>query len=157
MINRVILVGRLGNDPEVRKFDNGSSVSRFGLATSDPYKDEAGNWQEKTDWHNVVAWNTLSERAVASLKKGDLVYVEGKITTRKWQDTNGVDRSTTDIVSNYFRIVSSAKEGGARSNSNFPSPSDAPKYATSYEAPMNPTAATNNFPDASAADDDLPF
>ena len=106
MVNRVILIGNLGKDPEVRRLENGAVVAKFSVATSENYKDKSGEWQSQTEWHDVVCWRNLAERAEQSLKKGTQVYVEGKLTHRTWKDQDGNNRRTTEIVSNYFRMVS---------------------------------------------------
>lgn len=110
MINRVILIGNLGKDPEIKHLENGSAVARFSLATREAYRDKDGNWQEITEWHDIVVWRQLAERAVSSLKKGDTIYVEGKLTSRTWQDQNGVNHRTTDVVANYFRKISGKRD-----------------------------------------------
>ena len=106
MVNRVILIGNLGKDPEVKRLENGAVVAKFSVATSENYKDKSGEWQSQTEWHDVVCWRNLAERAEQSLKKGTQVYVEGKLTHRTWKDQDGNNRRTTEIVSNYFRVVS---------------------------------------------------
>ena len=106
MVNRVILIGNLGKDPEVKRLENGAVVAKFSVATSEKYKDKLGEWNTNTEWHDVVCWRNLAERAEQSLKKGTQVYVEGKLTHRTWKDQDGNNRRTTEIVSNYFRMVS---------------------------------------------------
>jgi single-strand DNA-binding protein len=105
MINKVTLIGNLGADPEIRTLENGTSVGRFSLATNEAYKDKDGNWQKQTEWHNVVVWRELAERAQKSLIKGDTCYVEGKITYRKFTDKDGVERHATDIVASVVRSL----------------------------------------------------
>jgi single-strand DNA-binding protein len=103
-VNKVILVGRLGRDPEVRNFQNGGRVVNLRLATSERYKDREGNQQERTEWHSVAIFNEkLGEIAEKYLRKGSEVYVEGQLETRKWQDQAGADRYTTEIVLRQFR------------------------------------------------------
>ncbi len=111
MINKVTLIGHLGGDPELRRLDNGSVVTRFSLATNENYKDKDGNWQKLTEWHNVVAWRDLGERAGNLLKKGMLVYVDGKVSYRKYTDRDGNDRYVTDIVANTFRLLEKIGNG----------------------------------------------
>ena len=89
MVNKVTLVGHLGRDPEVRTLENGTKVGSFSLATTESYKDKNDTWQNLTEWHNIVVWRGLAERAERDLKKGSLAYVEGKITHRKYQDKEG--------------------------------------------------------------------
>ena len=106
MVNRVILIGNLGKDPEVKRLENGAVVAKFSVATSENYKDKIGEGTTNTEWHDVVCWRNLAERAEQSLKKGTQVYIEGKLTHRTWKDQDGNNRRTTEIVSNYFRMVS---------------------------------------------------
>ena len=100
MVNKVTLIGHLGKDPDIRTLENGTKVGTFSLATSESYKDKSDQWQTLTEWHNIVVWRGLAEKAERDLKKGNLVYIEGKITHRKYNDKDGVERSTTDIVAN---------------------------------------------------------
>jgi single-strand DNA-binding protein len=116
-VNKVILVGNLGADPEARSLNNGGEVVNMRVATSENWKDKDGNRQEKTEWHNVVIFNeNLGRVAKSYLRKGSKVYLEGQIQTRKWQDQTGNDRYTTEIVINRFRgelVLLDAREGGA--------------------------------------------
>ena len=105
MINRVTLVGNLGRDPELRKLENGVSVTTFSIATNENYKDRDGNWQTKTEWHNVVCWRNLADGVEARFKKGNLAFVEGKLTHRKYQDKDGNDRYMTEVVANTVRLL----------------------------------------------------
>ena len=150
MVNRVILIGNLGQDPEIRTLENGAKVAKFSVATNENYKDKAGQWQTQTEWHNIVAWRALAERAESSLKKGSSVYVEGKLTTRTWQDQNGNNRRTTEVVANYFRVINRQEGGGASQGGGyFPGANDEPAMANT-----NTNTDTNI---AESADDDLPF
>lgn len=133
MINKVILVGNLGQDPEVRKLESGVSVGRFSVATSESYKDKEGEWRSKTEWHNVVVWRNLAENAERNLKKGMQVYIEGKLSTSKWQDKDGSERRTTDIIANTMRILGRNENKSNTNNS------------------TNNSTNTNNEPE------DLPF
>ncbi len=103
MINKVILVGNLGRDPEIRRFENGGIVAKFSVATNESYKDKNGNWQTQTEWHDIACWRGMAERAERELKKGKLVYIEGKITHRKYTDQNNIERYTTEVVANIMR------------------------------------------------------
>lgn len=143
-VNKVILLGRLGKDPEARSFQNGGKVVNFILATSERYKDREGNRQEKTEWHNVAIFNErLGEIAEKYLRKGSQVYLEGQLQTRKWQDQSGQDRYSTEIVLPRFdgaiTLIGGKGEGGGDS------PSDAPP-------PQRKSVA-----DARALDDEIPF
>ena len=97
MINRVTLVGRAGKDPEVKHLESGQMVARFSLATDENYKDKEGNWQKSTEWHSVNCWRELAKSAESYMRKGRLVYIEGRLRTRKYTDTNGVEKYTTEI------------------------------------------------------------
>lgn len=106
-VNKILLIGRLGADPEVRYAPSGSAVANFTLATNHSYKDREGNFQEQTDWHRIVAWTRLAEFSKQYLHKGMRVYVEGRVQYRDWQDQNGVKRNTTDIIANDIQILES--------------------------------------------------
>ena len=123
MINKVILVGNLGRDPEVKHLENGNVVSRFSIATNENRKDKSGQWQKYTEWHNVSAWGVLAERVAQQLHKGSLVYIEGKITHRKWQDREGRDRYSTDIIPDVIRNLDK-REGGKSSYGSEDAPGD---------------------------------
>jgi single-strand DNA-binding protein len=105
MLNRVTLVGYLGKDPEVRRLDNGTSVGKFTIATNEVYRDTNNELQTQTEWHEVVVWRQLAEQVEKVLRKGALVYLEGKITHRKYTDKNGIDRTATEIVAAMFRTL----------------------------------------------------
>ena len=143
-VNKVILVGNLGKDPEVRYMPNGNAVANITLATSESWKDKtSGEQQEKTEWHRIVMFRRLGEIAGEYLKKGSQVYIEGKLQTRKWQDNSGNDRYTTEIVANEMQMLGS--RGGS---ANFSGDSAAaPAAAASSAAP----APAGDF------DDDIPF
>ncbi len=147
MINKVTLIGNLGADPEIRHLEGGSVVGRFPLATNENYKDKEGNWQSRTEWHNIVVWRDDAERAEKWLKKGMTVFVEGKISYRKYTDKDGVERYITDIVANTFRNLEK-REGANGADNRFPNTEPASKSAS----PM-PTADVSSV----GGDDDLPF
>lgn len=105
MLNKVILIGRLGKDPEVRYMPNGEAVCNFSVATSESWKDQSGQRQERTEWHNVTMYRRLAEIAGQYLKKGSQVYLEGKIQTRKYTDKNGVERTAYDIIVNEMKML----------------------------------------------------
>lgn len=163
MVNKVILIGNLGKDPEVRHLESGSVVAKFSVATNENYRDKSGEWQTITEWHNIVVWRGLAEKAEKTLKKGMQVYIEGKLTTRKWQDKDGNDRYTTDVVANYLRALD-RKEGGGDSG-NFPSEEDEFKSFGNSSSNKNfnlpgEKAQSSEKPaaqDFSGVDDDLPF
>ncbi len=113
MLNRVTLVGHLGKDPEIRRLENGAAVGKFSIATAENYKDANNEWQTQTEWHDIIVWRGQAEQAEKTLKKGSLVYLEGKLTHRKWTDKNGIDRYTTEVVAAMVRNLERAKsEGG---------------------------------------------
>lgn len=160
MINKVTLIGNLGKDPEVRTFDNGSKVARFSLATNESYQDKAGEWQTLTEWHNIVCWRNLADRAERQLKKGNLVYVEGKVSYRKWQDTEGKDRYSTDIVAGTFRSLERSG-GGSSDYNNLPGAEDEPAYISENSSDKSTKTLASDAPkpyeDSPMNDDDLPF
>lgn len=151
-VNKVILVGRLGKDPETRYMTNGEAVTNVTLATSENWKDKSGEKQEKTEWHNLVFYRRLAEIAGEYLKKGAQIYVEGKLQTRKWQDKEGKDRYTTEIIVNEMQMLGS-KSGGAGSFEVVERPSSSSGGASS-SAPKSAPAAKGNFDNF---DDDIPF
>jgi single-strand DNA-binding protein len=153
-VNKAILIGHLGKDPEVRYMPSGEAVANVTLATSETWKDKSGVKQEKTEWHNIVFFKRLAEIAGEYLKKGSHIYVEGRITTEKWTDKEGKDRYTTKIVANEMKMLGS-KSGGAGSFEvvENQSSSSAPAGSAPAAKPAAPTGKGNfdNF------DDDIPF
>src|SRR5664279_2275349 len=128
-LNKVMLIGNLGKDPEVRYTASGTAVASFSLATSDKFKNKNGEWEEKTEWHNVTLWARLAEIAGEYLAKGKTIYIEGRLQTRKWQDRDGKDRFTTEIVGEKMQMLSKKDgnghaEGGAPNHENTPPPGD---------------------------------
>jgi single-strand DNA-binding protein len=109
-VNKVIVLGNLGKNPELRHLPNGDAVCNFSLATTESWKDKEGNKQDKTEWHNVVIFRKLAEIAGEYLKKGRPVYIEGRLQTRKWQDKEGKDRYTTEIVADQMQMLGSRDE-----------------------------------------------
>ena len=155
MVNKVTLIGRLGSDPEIRTLESGVPVGRFSVATSENYKDRSGEWQEQTEWHDVVVWRAAAERAQRSLTKGMMVYVEGKLTHRKWQDKDGNNRKTTEVVANYFRVLVNPN-ATADSRPNYGAPAGAqPPVANEAAAP--PPSPSLDTSDPFDDDEDLPF
>ncbi len=148
-VNKVILIGNLGKDPEVRYMPSGSAVTNITIATSETWKDkQSGDRQERTEWHNVVFFNRLAEIAGEYLKKGSKVYIEGSLRTRKWQDKNsGQDRYTTEIVANEMQMLDSKGGSGGASSS------ESDSYQQSSGASKKPAVemAADDF------DDDIPF
>ncbi len=135
-VNKVILLGNLGKDPEVRYLEGGTAVANFTLATSETYKDRtSGERKSITEWHNVVVWRGLAEIAEKYLKKGSQIYIEGKLRSRQWQDKDGQNRYTTEIVADTMQMV------GKRDDN-----------ANNESTPSSPEIENNN-----EVDDDLPF
>lgn len=112
MINKAILIGNLGADPEIRYTQSGTAVASFNVATTERWKDQEGQMQEQTEWHRIVAWRRLAEICGEYLSKGSRVYIEGKLQTRKWQDQNGNDRYTTEIVAREMKMLTPRGESG---------------------------------------------
>jgi single-strand DNA-binding protein len=112
-VNKVILVGRLGRDPETRYTGGGQAVANFSLATDESYKDRNGERQKRTEWHKIVVWGKQAEIAQQYLKKGSLIFVEGRIQSREWQDKEGQKRTSFEIVANNFRMLGGRAEGAA--------------------------------------------
>ena len=160
-VNKVILVGNLGRDPEVRYMPNGDAVANFSIATTETWKDKQGNRQEKTEWHNIVMYRRLAEIVGEYLKKGSQVYIEGRLQTRKWQDKQGNDRYTTEIIADQLKML-----GGRNSNAAGQTPGQdhgaaspsQPGGASTDDTPPPPRrkdpAPGGNFDDM---DDDIPF
>ena len=143
-VNKVILVGNLGRDPEVRYMPSGNAVANVTLATTESWKDkQTGEKQERTEWHNVVFYSRLAEIAGEYLKKGSQVYVEGSLRTRKWQDKNGNDRYTTEIIASEMQML------GGRSGST--------GYAGDAKPPMAEQSASSAGSAPPDFDDDIPF
>ncbi len=144
-VNKVILIGNLGQDPDVRYMPNGNAVANVSLATSESWKDKnSGETQERTEWHRVVFFRRLAEIAGEYLKKGSKIYVEGRLQTRKWQDNNGQDRYTTEIVADQMQMLDS--RGGSAA---FDSSSPSQQHSDQMSAPA--PAPDEGF------DDDIPF
>lgn len=149
-INKVILIGNLGNDPEVRYMPSGNAVANFSIATSESWKDkQTGEQQTRTEWHRISCFNRLGEIAGEYLRKGSKVYVEGRLQTRKWQDTNGQERYTTEIIANEMQML----DGRGSNAGGFDSPSQS---MSSAPAPQQHSAAPA-APAIDDFDDDIPF
>lgn len=112
MLNKVILIGRLGKDPETRFMPNGEAVCNFSVATSESWKDQSGQRQERIEWHNITMYRRLAEIAGQYLKKGSQVYLEGKIQSRKYADKNGIERTAYDIIVNEMKMLGSSNNDG---------------------------------------------
>lgn len=135
-VNKVILIGHLGRDPEMRYTAGGQGVANFTLATNERWRDKGGELQERTEWHRIVAWGKLAEQCTQLLTKGRMAYIEGRIQTRQWNDREGNKRTTTEIVVNRMQVLSPRGEGA---------PGAPPREAEVAEAPPEIT------------DEDIPF
>ena len=151
-VNKVILVGRLGKDPETRYMTNGEAMTNVTLATSENWKDKSGEKQEKTEWHNLTFYRRLAEVAGEYLKKGSMIYVEGKIQTRKWQDKEGKDRYTTDIIVNEMQMLGSKSSGSGSFEV-----VDKPMASAAAPAASKPAPAAAKASGFDNFDDDIPF
>ena len=152
-VNKVILVGNVGNDPEVRYMPNGNAVANISIATSDTWKDKTtGDQQEKTEWHRVVFFNRLAEIVEQYVKKGSKLYVEGRLQTRSWEQ-DGVKRYSTEIVSNEMQMLESRGGGGVGQDFGN-QPAAAPAQQAQPQAATQPQSAPANFDNF---DDDIPF
>ncbi len=154
-INKVILVGNLGADPEIRYMPSGNAVANARIATTDSWRDkQSGEQQERTEWHQVVFFNRLAEIVGEYLKKGSQVYVEGRLQTRKWQDKSGNDRYTTEIVANEMQMLGGRGGGGPG-----PSESYSERSAPAREPAREPQSAGGSGGGRGEADfdDDIPF
>jgi len=159
-INKVILVGNLGNDPEIRYTQAGAAITNISIATSETWKDkQTGQPQERTEWHRVVFFNRLAEIAGEYLRKGSKVYVEGGLRTRKWQDKEGQDRYTTEIVGNEMQMLDSrgAGQGGAGQGGGYQAPDDASQSAPRAAPAAKPAEGGAAPGDFGNFDDDIPF
>jgi len=166
-VNKAILVGNVGKDPETRYLEGGTAVSRFSLATSEVYKNKNGEKITNTDWHNIVVWRGLAEIAEKYIKKGTQLYVEGRIKTRSYTDKDGNTRYTTEIVADNFQMLgkksdnaSSTSESADNSFNNSPGKPKEAKQNTNTQVsePLSSTEnASDNLTDSSDESDDLPF
>ena len=138
MVNKVILIGNAGQDPEIRHLDSGVSVANFSLATNESYKDKSGERVTQTEWHRVVLWRGLAEVAEKYVKKGELLYIEGRLRTRSWEDKEGLKRYTTEVFADTMRMLGRKSDLGAES---------------AAEGAMESEATDSDMPQ----NDDLPF
>jgi single-strand DNA-binding protein len=137
-VNKVILIGNLGKDPEIRYTPSGQAVATFSIATTDKWRDKEGQTQERTDWHNIVLWGRQAELAKEYLRKGRPVYIEGRIQTRSYEDKEGVKKWVTEIIAQRMQFLGGRPDDSGGRDSSVPPPPDM-------------------SPDISSDDDDLPF
>lgn len=135
-VNKVILVGNLGKDPEAFTFDNGVKKVSFSLATTESYKDKEGNRVDQTEWHNVVLWRGLADVAEKYLSKGNQVYIEGKIKTRSWDDKDGIKRYTTEIYCDNMTMLSGRKEQSIAESTKVDEPTTEPIQGPEDDLPF---------------------
>ena len=165
-VNKVILVGRLGRDPEVRYMPNGEAVANFSIATDEQWKDRNGERQTRTEWHNITIYRKLAEIAGQYLKKGSLVYIEGRIQSRKYTGKDGAERTAYEIIASEMKMLGSRQDSGA-SHAGF---DDSEGYSAAPTAMAAPAAPANSAPPAAPRrevnkpapvvddlDDDIPF
>ena len=136
MINKVILIGRLGKDPEVRSTAGGQTVCRFSIATDEKFTDRNGEKQERTEWHNIVAWGKLAEVCGQYLTKGTRAYAEGRLQTRKYDDRDGSERTVTEIVVSQLRLLGGSRNGNADSGHAAPETSETQADSSDQEVPF---------------------
>lgn len=148
-LNKAMIIGRLGNDPEVRYAQSGTAMGNFNLATNESWMDKSGQRQEKTEWHRIVVFGKQAENCAKYLKKGRQAYVEGRIQTREWEDRDGNKRTTTEIVAQTVQFLDGASGGADRS-------SDGGGERSYNQRDSGPPQQESNF-DQSFNDDDIPF
>jgi single-strand DNA-binding protein len=149
-VNKVILIGNLGRDPETRYMPDGGAVTNVSIATTDVWKDKQGEKQERTEWHRVAFFGKLAEIAGEYLKKGRSIYVEGRLKTRKWQDKDGVEKYTTEIIAEEMKMLGGREGMGGGDGDEAPARNAAPRAA----AKPAPAAKASSFDEM---DDDIPF
>ncbi len=148
-VNKVFLLGNVGKDPEIRSTGGGTMVANFSLATSDRFQDQQGNWQERTEWHNLVAFKRTAEIVRDYVKKGSKLYIEGKIQTRSWDDKEtGAKKYRTEIIVNDLSLLSGREDGGGYSRSS---------NASSNMDQRPPAGIDDVAQSAEISDDDIPF
>jgi single-strand DNA-binding protein len=149
-VNKVILVGNLGKDPDLRYTTSGTAVANFSLATTERFKDRSGEFQKRTEWHNIVAWGGLAEICGKYLKKGKQIYIEGRIQNRSYDDRDGNKRYVTEIVAEQMQMLGRAGEEGDYQRGGEPSPHE--------EAPRNGKSPLDNYSEPPFnPDDEIPF
>jgi single-strand DNA-binding protein len=153
MVNKAIIIGRLTRDPEVRTTGNGTSVTSFSVATSFNWTNQQGQKQEQTEYHNIVAWRRLGEIVAQYLKKGSLVYVEGRLQTRSWEGQDGKKNYRTEIIANEMKMLGSKPTGGGAGS---PAEPNEPSFSQDAPSPMA-SAGSEATPEIQIDDSDIPF
>ena len=154
-VNKVILIGNLGRDPEVRYTADGAAIANISLATTDTWKDKSGEKQERTEWHRVAFFGKLAEIVGEYCKKGGQIYVEGRLQTRKWQDKEGQERYTTEIVADRMQLLGG--RGGGGSSAEYSESGAAPQRAPASSAPSGGGSGAKSGGKFDDFDDDIPF
>ena len=149
-LNKVMLIGNLGKDPESREMGDGTKMAKFPIATTETYKNRQGEKVSNTEWHNIVLWRGLAEVAINWLKKGDSVYIEGKLKTRSWEDENGIKKYATDIQADNLSMLGNKRDGDKNEN-NTPSSNQSDTYQEKKTSDDATQSSSNN------EEDDLPF
>ena len=144
-VNKAILIGRLGRDPEVRQMPNGEAVCNFSIATSETWKDQHGQKQERTEWHNITLYRRMAEVAGQYLKKGSLVYIEGRIQSRKYTGKDGIERTAYEIIGSEMKMLGGGNDSGQQNAQH------TPPAPPSRQAPAAPAQPVDDI------DDDVPF
>ena len=160
-VNKVILVGNLGRDPETRYMPDGAAITNISIATTATWKDKSGEKQEQTEWHRVAFFGKLAEIAGEYLKKGSQVYVEGKLRTRKWQDKDGVEKYTTEVLADSMQMLGSRQgmgggDGGSGGGGDYPGSTSRPP-AGGGSSSAKPAASKGGAAKFDDMDDDIPF
>lgn len=153
-VNKVILVGRLGRDPEARYMPNGEAVTNFSIATDEQWRDRNGERQTRTEWHNVTLYGKLGEIAGQYLRKGSQVFIEGKIQSRKYTGKDGIERMAYDIIGNEMKMLGNRNDGSDSGNNNAAPPTSNPPPAAPRRQPPQQTPTTPPIDDI---DDSIPF
>jgi single-strand DNA-binding protein len=158
-VNKVILVGNLGKDPEVKYTPNGTAVAKFSLATNERFKDKGGEWQDRTEWHSIVAWQRLAEIIGEYVKKGSKVYIEGRLQTSSWEDKqSGEKKYRTEIIASDLVLLGGRGEGGGGGDFEGRSSRSGPAQAASAASlDQRPAQADDMAQSTEITDDDIPF
>ncbi|MXS86328.1 single-stranded DNA-binding protein [Nitrosomonas sp. HPC101] len=152
-LNKVMLIGNLGRDPEIRYMPSGDAMANLNIATTDTWKDKGGEKQERTEWHRVVMFGKLAEITGEYLKKGSQIYIEGRLQTRKWTDKSNVERYTTEIVADRMQMLG-GRSGGSGGGNYGPSADQGSEYASNAPAAAGTTGSGTGF---DGMEDDIPF
>lgn len=156
-VNKVILIGNLGQDPEIRYMQNGKAVANLSIATSESWNDQQGQKQERTEWHRLTAYDKLAEIIGEYVKKGSKIYVEGKLQTRKWQDQQGQDKYTTEVIINQMQMLDGKKDGGSGGGQQQAQPQQRQPQQQYQQPQQRAPAQAQHTPQPVDYDDDIPF